>query len=271
MLQQKIRCIAIDDEPLALRQMRHYIAQIPELELVATLRSAIAAREFLQSEERMIDLLFCDINMPGLSGIEFVQELQDRDSNMAPMIIFTTAYSEYAVEGFRLDAVDYLLKPFTEVDLKRSVLRAISLYELRHWRSSSMQKVEPEVLERDEISSCEEEDAPLEYISVRADYKVTMIRLSDIVYIESEGEYVRIHIDGGRPITTLFRLKNMEAQLPSTLFVRVHRSYIVNINRVCSYDRARVYITKDEYLPIGQNYRVQFQQRLSQREGMLQM
>ncbi len=273
-LQQKIRSIAIDDEPLALRQLRHYISQIPEIELLSTLRSAVAAKEYLANTQEGVDLIFCDINMPGMSGVEFVQGLQSDSAAPAPMVIFTTAYSEYAVEGFRLDAVDYLLKPFPYVDFERAVRRAISLYELRNWRDVQQEETQEEAelqVASDAVKGEDGAEPSMEYISVKADYKVTMVRLSDIIYIESEGEYVRIHIEGHRPITTLFRLKNMEAQLPASLFVRVHRSYIVNVNRVYSYDRTRVYISKEEYLPIGQNYRVPFQQRLAQREGTLQI
>ncbi len=244
-----LKTIIIDDEPLALRQLRGYLSKLSEVELIASFRSAVEAEEYMLPECReVIDLIFCDINMPELSGVEFVRRMQERE--VLPMVIFTTAHSEYAVEGFRLDAVDYLLKPFPFVDLERSVKRAISLYELRHIKETS------------EVSEVVSES---EYLSVKADYKVTLVKFSDIVYMESEGEYVRMHIVGQRPITTLFRLKNMEAQLPATQFVRTHRSFIVNLNYVVSYERGRVYISKDDYLPIGQNYRESFHRAISER------
>ncbi len=263
-----LKCILIDDEPLALRQLRQYASHVDEIEVVAMFRSAVEAKEYLSSSEcERVDLIFCDINMPEMSGVEFVREMQSGgDDGVLPMVIFTTAYAEYAVEGFRLDAVDYLLKPFSVDDFKRSVQRANSLYELRHGRS---EQGENESVATVVEQAAEEQTGQIEYISVKADYKVTMIRLTDIIYIESEGEYVRIHIEGQRPITTFCRLKNMEAQLPESQFVRVHRSYIVNMSRIYSYERSNVFISKSEYLPIGQNYRASFQQRMVQREGVL--
>lgn len=164
-----LKCIAIDDEPLALRQLKGYIEKIPYLELAATCNNALEAQQFLAAQH--VDLIFVDINMPDLSGVEFVRSLVDR-----PMVIFTTAYSEYAVEGFKLDAVDYLLKPFSFADFSRSAGKANSLYELRHNQRAGVPEATPEALPKDK-----------EYISVKADYKVSLVKISDIVYLESEG------------------------------------------------------------------------------------
>lgn len=235
-----LKCIAIDDEPLALRQLAAYIAKIPYLELAARFNNALEAQQWLASER--VDLIFVDINMPDLSGVDFVRGLIDR-----PMVIFTTAYSEYAVEGFKLDAVDYLLKPFSFADFSRSAAKANSLYELRHNQRPPQESLS-EALPRD-----------TEYLSVKADYKVTLVRISDIVYIESEGEYVRMHLADGSTITTLFRLKNMETTLPSDSFMRVHRSYIVNLRAIRSYIKGRIYLNDTEYVPIGENYKEAFQ------------
>lgn len=236
-----LKCIAIDDEPLALRQLKSYIEKIPYLELTATCNNALEAQQLLASQH--VDLIFVDINMPDLSGVEFVRSLVDR-----PMVIFTTAYSEYAVEGFKLDAVDYLLKPFSFADFSRSAGKANSLYELRHNQRAGVPEATPEALPKDK-----------EYISVKADYKVSLIKISNIVYLESEGEYVRMHLDDGTTITTLFRLKNMEAALPSDMFMRVHRSYIVNLRCIKGYVRGRVFLSDTEYVPIGENYKESFQ------------
>lgn len=236
-----LKCIAIDDEPLALRQLTSYIEKIPYLELTATCNNALEAQQLLASQH--VDLIFVDINMPDLSGVEFVRSLVDR-----PMVIFTTAYSEYAVEGFKLDAVDYLLKPFSFADFSRSAGKANSLYELRHNQRAGEPEATPEALPKDK-----------EYISVKADYKVSLVKISDIVYLESEGEYVRMHLDDGTTITTLFRLKNMEAALPSDMFMRVHRSYIVNLRCIKGYVRGRVFLSDTEYVPIGENYKESFQ------------
>ena len=236
-----LKCIAIDDEPLALRQLKSYIEKIPYLELAATCNNALEAQQLLASQH--VDLIFVDINMPDLSGVEFVRSLVDR-----PMVIFTTAYSEYAVEGFKLDAVDYLLKPFSFADFSRSAGKANSLYELRHNQRAGEPEATPEALPKDK-----------EYISVKADYKVSLVKISDIVYLESEGEYVRMHLADGTTITTLFRLKNMEAALPSDMFMRVHRSYIVNLRCIKGYVRGRVFLSDTEYVPIGENYKESFQ------------
>ncbi len=262
-----LKCILIDDEPLALRQLSNYASHCPELEVVAMFRTAVAARDYLvECGDGGVDLIFCDINMPEMSGVEFVREMQQEGRDgVLPMVIFTTAYAEYAVEGFRLDAVDYLLKPFPQEDFIRSVQRANSLYELRRGYLSQGELQGTRGVDVDD----EAELTEAEYLSVRADHKVTMVRLRDIIYIESEGEYVRIHIDGERPITTFCRMKSMETQLPEQQFVRVHRSYIVNLSRVQSYERTRLFISKCEYLPIGLNYRAAFQQRMLQRDEVL--
>ena len=236
-----LKCIAIDDEPLALRQLKSYIEKIPYLELTATCNNALEAQQLLASQH--VDPIFVDINMPDLSGVEFVRSLVDR-----PMVIFTTAYSEYAVEGFKLDAVDYLLKPFSFADFSRSAGKANSLYELRHNQRAGEPEATPEALPKDK-----------EYISVKADYKVSLVKISDIVHLESEGEYVRMHLADGTTITTLFRLKNMEAALPSDMFMRVHRSYIVNLRCIKGYVRGRVFLSDTEYVPIGENYKESFQ------------
>ncbi len=243
-----LKCIAIDDEPLALRQLSSYIAKLPYLELVATCSNAIDAQQLLGRQS--VDLIFVDINMPDLNGVDFVRSLIDR-----PMIIFTTAYSEYAIEGFKLDAVDYLLKPFDFADFSRAAAKAHSLYELLQKRQAPPA----------EASVPEAEPKDKEYISVKADYKVSLVKISDIVYLESEGEYVRMHLTNGTCITTLFRLKNMETALPAEHFMRIHRSYIVNLDYIRSYVRGRVYISETEYLPISENYKETFQHYIDSR------
>ena len=237
-----LKCIAIDDEPLALRQLAAYIAQLLYLELVATCSNAIDAQQLLVRQP--VDLIFVDINMPDLNGVDFVRSLIDR-----PMVIFTTAYSEYAIEGFKLDAVDYLLKPFDFAEFSRAATKAHSLHELRQNQRTAAEAAP--------LAEAEPKDT--EYISVKADYKVSLVKISEIVYLESEGEYVRMHLADGTSITTLFRLKNMETALPAEHFMRIHRSYIVNLAYIRSYVRGRVYLSDTEYLPIGENYKEAFQ------------
>lgn len=267
-----LKCIAIDDEPLALRQIAAYIQKVPYLELVASTTNALDAHRLIT--EQPIDLLFVDINMPDLNGMDLVRSLVRR-----PMVIFTTAYSEYAVEGFRLDAIDYLLKPFSFADFSRAAAKAYALYELRELADRKTQGVvtnaaqptaptettAPKTVEEPTDEAAVEQlpfpealPADKEFISVKADYKVSLIRIADIVYIESEGEYVRIHLADGSRVTTLFRIKNMEASLPADSFMRIHRCYIVNLHRIRSYVRGRVYLNERDYLPIGENYKESF-------------
>ncbi len=236
-----LKCIAIDDEPLALRQVTSYIAKIPYLQLTASCSNALEAQQLLAAQP--VDLIFVDINMPDLSGVEFVRSLPER-----PMVIFTTAYSEYAVEGFRLDAVDYLLKPFGFSDFSRAAAKANSLYELRNNQRTPAAEPTPEAEPKDK-----------EYLSVKADYKVSLVKIADIVYLESEGEYVRMHLADGSALTTLFRLKNMETALPAEQFMRVHRSYIVNLRCIKAYVKGRIFLSDTEYVPIGENYKEAFQ------------
>ena len=238
-----MRCIAIDDEPLALRQISAYISKIPFLELTATFRSAVSAKEWLR--ENSTDLIFVDINMPDMTGVEFVQSL-----DTPAMVIFTTAYAEYAIEGFKLSAIDYLLKPFGLKDIERASEKALSLYELLQLQKSAQLEQEA-----DEPISDEEDNS---VISVHADRKTHIVKLANIVYLESAGEYIRLHLADGTKLVTLFRLKNMESSLHSSMFMRVHRSYIVNLSYVSGYTKGRVYLSNDDYVPIGESYKEQF-------------
>ncbi|MBR2032872.1 MAG: response regulator transcription factor [Alistipes sp.] len=241
-----MRCIAIDDEPLALRQISGYISKIPFLELVATFRSALLAQEWLK--ENSTDLIFVDINMPDMTGVEFVQSLET-----PTMVIFTTAYAEYAIEGYKLSAIDYLLKPFGLSDIVRASEKAHSLYELLQLQEHK-QGEESE----DDVESESAEVDEKDYISVHADRKTHLVKLSNIVYLESAGEYVRLHLADGTKLVTLFRLKNMESTLQASQFMRVHRSYIINLSYVSGYTKGRVFLSNEDYAPIGESYKEQF-------------
>ncbi|MBE6203649.1 MAG: response regulator transcription factor [Rikenellaceae bacterium] len=236
-----VRCIAIDDEPLALRQLKSYIERTEQLELVATCRSAIEAQEVLKSEK--VDLLYVDINMPDLNGLDFVRLLEGNY-----YIIFTTAHPEHALEGFKLNAIDYLLKPYAYEEFMKATQKVISLVDL----------VERCHAAESAVAQNEAESSDMEFLSVKADYKTQLVKISDIVYLESAGEYVRLHIEGSHSITTLFRLKNMETSLPSDSFLRVHRSYIVNLKRISSYTKGRIFLDNGEYIPLGENYKARF-------------
>ena len=238
-----MRCIAIDDEPLALRQISAYISKIPFLELAATFRSAVAAQAWLQENET--DLIFVDINMPDMTGVEFVQSL-----DVPTMAIFTTAYAEYAIEGFKLSAIDYLLKPFGLKDITRASEKALSLYELLQLQKNA--QIEQDI---EELATEVEEDKSV--ISVHADRKTHIVKLANIIYLESAGEYVRLHLTDGTTLVTLFRLKNMESTLQSSQFMRVHRSYIVNLSHIVGYTKGRIFLSSEDYIPIGENYKEQ--------------
>ena len=239
-----LSCIVIDDEPLAVRQMENYISRVPFLTRLESFDNAVDARQWLD-DGNSVDVIFVDINMPELTGVDFVRGLD----GAVPMVIFTTAYSEYAVEGFKLDAVDYLLKPFSFSAFERSAHKAQSVIELLRLRDSD---------DRSALPVSEQSSTERECISIRADHKTTLVRYSNIIYLESAGEYVRLHLADGTKLVTLFRLKNMESALPSDRFIRVHRSFIVNTDHITGYTKGRVFLTGDDYVPIGEIYKESF-------------
>ena len=229
-----IRCIVIDDEPLALKQLISYAEQTPELELVASCESAREALEVLRNEH--IDAMFVDINMPDLNGLDFVRSLENR-----PMVVFTTAYSQYAVEGFQVNAIDYLLKPFGFDDM----LRAAEKIKKRYDAIRTLQ----------EVSQIDEDDA----IFLKTEYKIVRINISDIRYVEAMSEYLRIYLVGStRPIIVLLSMKKMEERLPSRSFMRVHRSYIINLRMIREVSKNRILLGEEVEVPIGDSYRDQF-------------
>ncbi len=249
-----MKCIAIDDEPLALRQIQSYIERSEGLQMVGLCSRAAEAQQLLLQQD--VDLMFVDINMPDVSGLDLVRSLDN-----PPMIIFTTAYAEYAIEGFRLDAVDYLLKPFSYDDFSRSVNRARSLFEL--YRMRDMHNSPETEFSEDSLAAKAEQ---CDYISIKADYKTHMVKYNDIIYVESVGEYVRLHLVDGSNMVTLCRLKNMESALPATHFMRVHRSYIINFDSVTSYSRGKIYLNNGDDVPLSVNYRDVFRRYLESRQ-----
>lgn len=229
----KLKCIAIDDEPLALQQVAVYVQKIPFLELVGQCSSAFQALELLENQP--VDLMFVDINMPDLNGLEFVKSLTQK-----PLLIFTTAYSEYALEGFKVDALDYLLKPFSFAEFSKAAGKARNQFEL-------IQNV-PEKLESND-----------EFLFIKSEYKLLRVNLNDILFIEGMKEYVRIHITGQKPIMTLLSMKSLEAKLPEEKFMRVHRSYIVNLEKVTTVERLTIVYDDKHRVPISDNYKEKFQ------------
>lgn len=230
-----IRCIAIDDEPLALQQMAGYIEKTLFLEMQGGFENALEAIAWLQDHET--DLMFVDINMPGLSGMDFVKSL-----NHPPRVIFTTAYSEYALEGFRVDAVDYLLKPIGYPDFLKAAEKA-------------RERLGTKTAESSQVKS---DDT---HLFIKSEYKILRINLADIQYIEGMREYVRIHIEKQKPVMTLMSMKKMEDYLPEASFMRVHRSYIVNLQKVGAIARNRIIFDK-VYIPVSEQYKEAFQNYL---------
>jgi len=229
-----IRCIAIDDEPLALRQIADYIKKTLFLELVGKCESAITAFGLLESTP--VDLLYVDINMPDLSGMDFVKTLEN-----PPKIVFVTAYSEYALEGFRVDALDYLLKPISYVDFLRSANKVKSWFDTHKQKSV-------------EVKSSKE------FLFIKSDYKMLRINFDDIKYIEGMSEYIRIHLMNAKPVMTLLSMKSIEEILPSELFMRVHRSYIVNLSKILVIERNRIIFDGNIYIPVSDQYKNKFQE-----------
>lgn len=233
-----IRCLAIDDEPLALQQLTTYIQKIPFLELAAQCQSALEARKFL--EQDTVDAIFCDINMPDLNGMDFVKSLQ-----APPLIVFTTAYSEYAVEGFKVNAVDYLLKPFGLDDFRRAAKRIKERLEIV---STNTQHPTP--------------NTQPDTLFVKTDYRMVKISIADIRYIEGMSEYLKIYLEGEeKPIITLLSMKKIESRLPEN-FMRIHRSYIVNLHKIQEVNKNRIIMDAETFLPIGDMYKEAFQHYL---------
>ena len=238
-----IRCLAIDDEPLALQQIVTYISKIPFLELAAQCQSALEARQFL--EQDTVDAIFCDINMPDLNGMDFVKSLVT-----PPLIVFTTAYAEYAVDGFKVNAVDYLLKPFGLQDFQRAASR------LKERLEGSNPVVSAPMVSG--LSADISDDT----IFLKTEYRIVKVSISDIRYVEAMSEYLKVHIvSDSRPIITLLSVKKMEERLPD-YFMRIHRSYIVNLKMIQEVNKNRIIMDKDTYLPIGDMYKDTFQQYL---------
>ncbi len=241
-----IKVLAIDDEPLALQQLAAYIKKIPFLSLCGECQSALEAKEILNNEN--IDAIFCDINMPDLNGMDFVKSLA-----APPLVVFTTAYSEYAVEGFKVDAVDYLLKPFGLDEFRRAANRL----------QQRLRVGEDSQLEDNSQSSILNSQLEDDTIFVKTDYKVVKLAISDIRYIEGMSEYLKIHLESQpKPVVTLLSMKKMEEYLPP-YFMRIHRSYIINLKMIQEVNKNRVIMDSDTYLPIGDNYKDAFNDYLS--------
>ncbi|MDY6266688.1 LytTR family DNA-binding domain-containing protein [uncultured Prevotella sp.] len=229
-----IRVLAIDDEPLALRQLATYIKKVEFLELAGECQSAPEAKEIMDREP--IDALFIDINMPDVNGMDFVKSL-----DVPPLVVFTTAYSDYAVDGYKVNAVDYLLKPFSMADFRRAAAKVKEQYDLRH--------NEPIVSQVDSDDS----------IFFKTEHRIVRIKIDDIRFIEGMSEYLKIHTDGRqKPVIVLLSMKKLEDRLPKSKFMRVHRSFIINLSKIQEVIKNRVIMDEDTNIPVGDLYKDAF-------------
>lgn len=231
----KLTCAVIDDEPLAVELMEGYVRKTPFLELRGSFGSGVAAFDALRGNP--VDVLFCDIQMPELNGMELSRMLPPETR-----VVFTTAFSRYAVEGFRVNAIDYLLKPVSYADFLAAAEKALGWFEIKR-RAENTEPV-PE--------------SGRQSIFVKTEYRLQQIGLDRILYIEGMKDYVKIHVEGeAHPVLSLLSLKSLEEQLPPDRFIRVHRSYIVQPAKIRTIERNRIVFGK-EYIPISENYRQPF-------------
>jgi DNA-binding LytR/AlgR family response regulator len=220
-------CIAVDDEPLALELLEDNIKKIPFLKLVRTCSNAIEANQFLQ--EQSVDLVFLDIQMPGLTGIQFLQGL----AKTPPLVIFITAYEKYAIEGYNLDVVDYLLKPVSFERFLKAINKAFEKFNGRKGISHQ----------------------GADYLFVNSEYNLVRVDFTDIAYIEGLKDYVKIFLmSAQRPIITRMSMKALEEKLPDDKFVRVHKSYIISLSKITSIRKGRITMLKAQ-IPISEHFK----------------
>ena len=235
----KLRCAIVDDEPLALGLLESYAKKTPMLELDGCYPNAVQAMKELP--EHPVDLLFLDIQMPELNGLEFSRVVPEETR-----IVFTTAFSQYAIDGYKVNALDYLLKPISYSDFLQAVNKAVQWFEMRKKADGNSFPSMAAGVETD-------------YIYVKSDYKLVQVKLDNILYIEGLKDYIKIHVEGEpRPILSLASMKSMEEKLPANRFIRVHRSFIVQKQKIKMIDKNRIVFGKD-YVPISDSYKQDIQ------------
>lgn len=233
----KIKCIAVDDEPLALEMICTFINQTSFLSLEAKFENAIEALSYLHQNE--VDLLFLDIQMPDLTGMELARVLERRNTQSSTRIIFTTAYDQFALEGYKVDAMDYLLKPFDYEEFLRAATKALHYFQNKTVIKSS---------------DTEQKD----YIFIKVEYQLVKVMLKEIIYVEGYKDYVKIHLNTKEsPVLSLTTLKNMEEILPEESFMRIHRSYIISLDHIVSISRNSVNMGKST-LTVSDHYKDSF-------------
>ncbi len=242
-----LNCIAVDDEPLALGLVCAFIEQTPFLNLAGRFSSAVEALKIIHQQK--IDLIFLDIQMPDLNGLELARILDHGNNPNRPRIIFTTAYNQFALEGYKVDALDYLLKPFNYEEFLRAAHKAMAYAELLNKPASAP------IAENDAIEN--------EYLFLKVEYQLVRIALNDIVYIESLKDYVKVWLQSSeKALLSLTSLKSLEEKLPAKRFMRIHRSYIVSLEKISAITRNSVQINKLN-IAVGDQYKDAFNQFVS--------
>lgn len=234
----KYSCLIVDDEPIAIRVVRNHLQNFPNIEIAGECSNAIEALDFLM--QKPVDLMFLDIQMPQITGLELIRNLQH-----PPLVIFTTAYRDFAVEAFDLDVVDYLLKPFSLARFAKSIGKFVQ-----------------QMSEKNNGFHHPETNPTPEYILIKADKKIYKIDLNDLVYLESMGDYVNVYTPTEK-ITTKERISNLNEKLPANQFLRIHRSYVVSIRRIDAILTGCIEIANKK-LPVGRNYKEQVETFLNQ-------
>ena len=234
----KLKCVIIDDEPLAIDLLKTYVAKTPFLELVGTFNNALSSIDTISDQK--VDVLFLDINMPQITGLEFSKTLPPTTK-----IIFTTAYDQYAVDGFRLNALDYLLKPINYTEFLQAANKALEWFKLTAASSS------------DNSASLSTS------IFVKSGYRMEKIEFEDILYIENQKDYVKFYLENQKePVSSLMSMQSLDEKLPAKLFMRVHRSFIVNLDKIKTIERNCIVFGK-EYIPVSESYKARFMDYLN--------
>lgn len=239
----KLKTLIIDDEPIALDKLRNYVEKVPFLEIAGVCRNGIEATDTISKEN--IDVVFTDINMPDMSGMDFISSLTN-----PPLVVFITAYAEYAVESYKLSAVDYLLKPYGFAEFQRAANKVFEQYHLRKRQLNHSQTGS---------THCGETES----LFVKVDYRYVRINLADIRYIKGYGEYLQIYsVESPSPLLTLSSFSSIKEKLPDN-FLQVHRSFVVNMNAIHSINKNRILMDSETFIPVGDSYKEAFQSYLA--------
>lgn len=246
-----LNCCIIDDEPLALDLLESYVLKTPFLKLTGKYLGALQAMSAIQNSD--IDLIFLDIQMPGLNGLDFSKMISEKSR-----IIFTTAFNQYALDSYKVNALDYLLKPISYLDFLQAANKALRWFEIVRRPAPSAQDPAPETERKPDAAPATPAKGEIDSIFIKSDYKLIQVKLADILYIEGLKDYIKIYTENEtKPLLSLMSMKSMEELLPSGRFMRVHRSFIVQVDKIKVVDRNRIVFGKN-YIPISESYKKEF-------------